>query len=97
MLLHWSEDTQAALNPLRVVVVNITYHYLNQSMLIGKPFAITAFLRFVMTFLTSFAKTLHAFLNLSGLVAPRNVPPPEINAFRLLKNLSCLKLMTVNV
>lgn len=43
MLLHWSEDTQAALNPLRVVVVNITYHYLNQSMLIGKPFAIAAF------------------------------------------------------
>ncbi len=51
--------------------------------------------RFVMTFLTSFARTLHVFLNLSGQTAPQNVPPPEINVSLLRKNLSCLKLMTV--
>lgn len=43
MLLHWSKDTQATLNPLRIVVVDITYNHLNQSLLIGKPPAIIAF------------------------------------------------------
>ncbi len=45
--------------------------------------------------LTSFASIWLDSLNLSGQVVPRNVPPPEINASLLLKNLSCLKLMAV--
>ncbi len=52
-------------------------------------------LRFIMPFLTSFAKISHASLNLYDQADLQNVPSPEINVSLLLKNLSFLKLMTV--